>query len=495
MNDGRHVFAGDMDLEFHDTICAIATPAGEGGIGIVRISGEKALEIASCLVRLRSGRSLAAVESHRLYYADLLDAGERQRTSGEGVRGGGSVSRSLGIVDEALVVVMRGPHSFTGETVVEIQCHGAPLVLQVLCEGMVGLGARVAEPGEFTKRAFLNGRLDLTQAEAVLDTIRSKTAGGLRIAQEQLRGLLSSEIERLREGLIALLAHVEAGIDFTEEDLSFIETAALQTGIDNSIEGVTRLLESGREGRILRDGVTAAIIGSPNVGKSSLLNALTRTDRAIVTAIPGTTRDVMEEVLNIRGVPIRLLDTAGVQETVDPVEQEGIRRALLAMEQAELVLLMVDGSGPLASPDRDLLELHRDKRRVIVVNKCDLPVRLDFSELDALASQDPDCRVVGISARTAEGLDQLRDHIRALVLRPDFEPAETPVVTKMRHLSALNRAKESLLKSRQTLAQGHSGEFVAMDLRAAIDSLGEITGRVSTDEILEQIFKDFCIGK
>jgi len=464
----------------NDTICAIATPVGEGGVGIVRISGEKAIDVASGLVALRSGLPFASAASHVLHHADILDSTDSRRRTR---------------LDDALVAVMRGPKSYTGEDVVELQCHGGMLILQTICEALVRAGARLAEPGEFTKRAFLNGRLDLAQAEAVLDTIRAKTAGSLRIAQEQLRGELSHEIDAVRETLIGLLAHVEAGIDFVEEDIAFIPTAELTAGLQRAHEVVSRLLAHSREGRILREGVTAAIIGRPNVGKSSLLNALLKTDRAIVTPIPGTTRDVLEEVLNIRGIPVRLLDTAGIRETADPVEQEGVRRSRAAQEQADLVLVVLDGSAPLTEEDRALLQEARpsgDQKRLVVVNKMDLLGRVDPARLP---SDGPDCAVVQISAKTGAGLDDLRDQIRALLLRPDFEARETVLVTHLRHQTALQRTLDALTAALASADTKAAGELIAMDLRAAIDALGEITGAVSTDDILDRIFKEFCIGK
>ena len=464
----------------NETICAVATPLGEGGIGIVRVSGEKAVDIASGLVALRSGRPLASAASHVLHQAEILDpAGADRRAR----------------LDEALVVVMRAPRSFTGEDVVELQCHGGLLILRTVCEALVRAGARLAEPGEFTKRAFLNGRLDLAQAEAVLDTIRAKTTGSLRVAQEQLRGVLSREIDAVRETLLRLLAHVEAGIDFVEEDITFIQTPELVNGLASARDAIGRLLAHGREGRILREGVTAAIIGRPNVGKSSLLNALLKTDRAIVTPVPGTTRDVLEEVLNIRGIPVRLLDTAGIRDTRDPVEQEGVRRSRVAREQADLLLIVLDGSAPLTEEDLALLDnecLSADQKRLVVVNKKDLPGRLDPSVLPSAGS---DCALVHISATTGEGLDELRDQIRALLLRPDFETREPVLVTHLRHQTALQRAQDALTATLASVEAKQPGELIAMDLRAAVDALGEITGAVSTDDILERIFKEFCIGK
>lgn len=464
----------------HETICAIATPPGEGGVGIVRVSGEKAVDIAAGLVVLRSGVPLGSAAGHVLHHADLLDPTGSHRDTP---------------LDEALVVVMRAPRSYTGEDVVELQCHGGALILHAICDTLVRAGARLAEPGEFTKRAFLNGRLDLAQAEAVLDTIRAKTAGSLRIAQEQLRGALSREIGAIRETLIRLLAHVEAGIDFVEEDITFIRTAELAAGLTQACEAVGSLLAHGREGLILREGVTAAIIGRPNVGKSSLLNALLKTDRAIVTPIPGTTRDVLEEVLNIRGIPVRLLDTAGIRETADPVEQEGVKRSRAAQEQADLLLIVLDGSMPLTAEDRALLGSvppGMDQKRLLVVNKADLPVLIDPA---ALPPAGPDCAVSRISAKTGAGLDELRDRIRALLINPDFEARETVLVTHLRHHAALHRTLDALTTVRASVEAQAAGELIAMDLRAAIDALGEITGAVSTDDILDRIFREFCIGK
>jgi tRNA modification GTPase len=466
-----------MSGHLDDTICALATPVGEGGIGIVRLSGCKALDTASALVRLRSGKLLSSARSHALQHADLLLAPST------------SDQPSAPFLDEALVVVMRAPHSYTGEDVVEFHCHGGPFVLQTLCEALLRHGARMAEPGEFSKRAFLNGRLDLTQAEAVLDTIRARTAGSLRIAQAQLRGTLSKEIDQIRESLIGLLAHVEAAIDFTEEDLIFVQPDELTGGVQAASTAIARLIQTCDEGRILREGITVAIVGRPNVGKSSLLNALLSTDRAIVTPIPGTTRDVLEEAVNIRGVPMQLLDTAGVRETVDVVEQEGLRRTRLAIEDAELLLILLDGSSPLTDDDRTLLVDQREKKRLVVINKSDLPAGLAASDLAAVESP------IRISAKTSAGLDELRDRMRHAVLRSDFEPGETAVVTRLRHRASLLKAQDSLSSASSSVASRLSGEFIAMDLRAGIDALGEITGAVTTEDILDRIFRDFCIGK
>ncbi|HKO29858.1 MAG TPA: tRNA uridine-5-carboxymethylaminomethyl(34) synthesis GTPase MnmE, partial [Nitrospiraceae bacterium] len=352
-----------------DTICAIATPAGEGGIGIVRLSGPQALVVASHVVRLRSGQLLSAVTSHMLYLADLvIPASKNNREAGAGH------TRALvsGLLDEALVVYMKAPRSFTAEDVVEIQSHGGALVLGMVCKVCLECGARMAEPGEFTKRAFLNGRLDLSQAEAVLDTIRAKSSAGLNIAQRQLRGELAREVEQARTSLLTVLAHVEAGIDFVDEDISFLQRDEFVRIVGEACTVVQKLESTAQEGRILREGARVVILGRPNVGKSSLMNRLLKEERAIVTAVPGTTRDVIEESIDLDGVMIRLIDTAGVRKTDDVVEQEGIKRARAAQHEADLLLVVVDGSVPLTSDDHELLSVVRDRKHVVVLNKADL---------------------------------------------------------------------------------------------------------------------------
>lgn len=469
-----------------DTICAIATAPGEGGIGVVRISGEKAVEIASGVVCLTSGRTLSEVTSHTLYQADIVGALSEN-----------AAARRLSStpIDQALAVVMRAPRSYTAEDVVEIHCHGGAFVLQCLCEALIAAGARMAQPGEFTKRAFLNGKLDLTQAEAVLDTIRAKTATSLRLAQEQLRGSLSKEVNLIRERLIHLLAHVEAAIDFTDEGITFIPERDLLQGIESTLEQLSRLVESYQEGRILREGITAAIVGRPNVGKSSLLNALLRTDRAIVTPIPGTTRDVLEETLNIRGVPVRLLDTAGLRDATDVVEREGVRRSRAAMEQADLLLLLLDGSMPPHPEDRVLGSAGRDKKMILVINKSDLPHGICPEDLQTLRQAIAADATVWISARTGAGLDDLRDAIRYLVLRPELESGEAAVVTALRHRTGLVKAMEALRGASESIQNHLSPEFIALDLRGALDALGDIVGATTTDDILDHVFSRFCIGK
>jgi len=469
-----------------DTICAIATPAGEGGIGIVRLSGPQALVVASQVVRLRSGAPLSSVPSHTLHLADLVIPTSDKREEARVVHKRPPVS---GLLDEALVVYMKAPRSFTAEDVVEIQSHGGALVLEMVCKVCIESGARMAEPGEFTKRAFLNGRLDLSQAEAVLDTIRAKSSAGLNVAQRQLRGDLAREVEQARTALLTVLAHVEAGIDFVDEDISFLQRDELVRIVREACAVVQKLEATAQDGRILREGARVVIIGRANVGKSSLLNRFLREERAIVTAIPGTTRDVIEESIDLDGVRIRLVDTAGVRETEDIVEQEGIKRTRAAQDEADLLLVVVDGSVPLTSDDRELLSAVRDRKHVVLLNKADLA---DMAETDAALAGH---LLYVISAKTGLGVEMVKSALRAQLVSGGVEATEGVMVTNVRHRDALRRAGESLGQALESVQCGMAGELVSIDVRAAADALGEITGAITTDEILGRIFSEFCIGK
>jgi tRNA modification GTPase len=469
-----------------DTICAIATPIGEGGIGIVRLSGPQALVVASRIVRLRSGRPLSSISSHTLHLADLVIP---ESDSQGNDKNGHSQLPVSSLLDEALVVYMKAPRSFTAEDVVEIQSHGGALVLGMVCKVCVEFGARMAEPGEFTKRAFLNGRLDLSQAEAVLDTIRATSSAGLHVAQRHLRGDLTREVEQARTSLLMVLAQVEAGIDFVDEDISFLQRDELTRIVREACAVVRKLEATAQEGRILREGAHVVIIGRPNVGKSSLLNRLLREERAIVTATPGTTRDVIEESIDLGGLTIRLMDTAGVRETNDIVEQAGIKRTRLAQDEADLLLLVVDGSAPLSSDDIELLRALKDRKHMVLLNKADLTVTVET-----------DAALVGhasysISATTGMGIERVKSALRAQLLSGGFEAAESITVTNVRHRDALCRAAESLGQALESVQAGMAGELVSIDVRAAADALGEITGVITTDEILGRIFSEFCIGK
>jgi tRNA modification GTPase len=454
-----------------DTICAIGTPPGEGGIGIIRISGDKALEIASKVFLGAKGRTVSDFPSHTLHVGELCDPNTGER------------------LDEVLVAVMKAPRTYTREDIVEFHCHGSPLVLRLGLEAVMRSGARLAKPGEFTKRAFLNGRLDLAQAEAVMDLIQARSETGVRVALEQLRGRLSEELGQIREGLLRLLVEVEAGIDFTEEGITFISPDALGNGVQKVSERIGHLISTAAEGRIVREGITAVLAGRPNVGKSSLLNALVRADRAIVADLPGTTRDVLEEFVNIRGIPVRLLDTAGLRHSLDVVEREGVRRSHEALERADLILAILDRSVPLAAEDRQLLAQAQEKACVVVLNKSDLPPMWEPGEIGPCSS------VVMTSAMSGGGLENLRDAIRAAVLKQGLEAAEGVMITHLRHQTALLEAIKSLDHVRNSLAQQMPPECIALDLRAAINAIGEIIGETTIDEVLDRIFHEFCVGK
>lgn len=469
-----------------DTICAIATPAGEGGIGVVRLSGSGALAVAGQLVRLRSGRPVSSMVSHTLHLADirLPPSADRSRLDASGLR-----LPAGEVFDEALVVFMKAPRSFTGEDTVEVQSHGGGLVLSLICRACVAAGARMAAPGEFTKRAFLNGRIDLSQAEAVLDTIRAKSAASLTAAQRQLRGELAQQVDAAREALLRLLAQLEAGIDFVGEDIELMDRQELAETVNDVALRVQRLAATAQNGRRLREGARVVIVGRPNVGKSSLLNRLLKDDRAIVTSIPGTTRDIIEESVDLEGVVIHLVDTAGIRETDDVLEREGIRRSRAAQKDADLRIVVIDGTVPLSDDDRVLVDQAVTGKCVAVINKADLPMRVGPADLR------PGASVVSLSAKTGEGIDVLRAAIRAQLIEAGADTADGVIVTNVRHQAALERAKQSLIHARQSVEGGMANELVAIDIRAAADALGEITGVITTDEILERIFSTFCIGK
>ncbi len=451
-----------------DTICAVSTPPGEGGIGIIRISGKDAIAFASRLFRTHDEKLLEAA-SHTMHYGHVVDP-----ATGE-------------TMDEALVCVMRAPATYTREDIVEINCHGGMMPLWRTMAALIAAGARQAEPGEFTKRAFLNGRIDLAQAEAVMDIIHARTELSHRAANEQLLGGLSSEISALRDRLISLIASVEAGIDFPEEDIETESGQPLADDISRLLSSVDSVLESYACGRILRDGFATAIVGRPNVGKSSLLNALLKQNRAIVTEIAGTTRDVLEEYLNIDGVPLKILDTAGIRHSHDVIEQEGVRRSLAVIGSADLVLVVLDGSLPLTPDDSRVLDEVQDRNAIAIINKSDLPRRLELIERPVVQ--------VSLSCRTSAGLDELKRAISDTVKKGTMGSREHPWAVNQRHKTALELTKGSLEKALASVRDGLSPEFIALDLRDALDSLGLIIGATYTEDILERIFNDFCIGK
>lgn len=462
-------------MKFHDTIAAIATARGEAGIGIVRVSGSLALPIAAELFRSPRTVSPTELPTHTLTYGHVVDA---------------TVSDE--IIDEVLLGVMHAPRTYTGEDIVEFNCHGGIVPLTAVLDLVVRNGARVAEPGEFTKRAFLNGRLDLAQAEAVAELIASKTDLSRKVAVEALAGKLSDTVNLLSDRLASLLAEIEASIDFPEEDLDFMKVEAQLETAHSVQTDLTVLLETATEGRIITEGVNVAILGKPNVGKSSLLNALIGVKRAIVTDTPGTTRDTIEEAVNISGIPLRLIDTAGIRQTTDIVEQQGVERSKAVLDRSELLLLMFDASQPLNDADLDLLQTAQSSRAILILNKVDLPV---VTPSTALLAHCPKKRVVETAIPEGKGIDALKATVCEELLGGESVVGESLIVTNARHQEALRRANEGLNYAIESLENGMPPDLVAVDLRISLDGLGDIVGKTTTEDILDRIFSQFCVGK
>jgi tRNA modification GTPase len=444
---------------YHDTIAAISTPLGEGGIGIVRLSGPEALPIAKAVFTRK-------VSDRHLAYGHVVDP-----QTGEHV-------------DEVLVSYMAAPRTYTREDTVEINCHGGPLPLQRVLQLALRHGARLAQPGEFTLRAFLNGRIDLAQAEAVLDVIRSRTEASLRLAVQGLDGRLSSSVRELRGQLLAALAYLTARIDFPEDEVPPLDVVRPLT---DSLRALRGLIDTADAGMVYRFGVKTAIVGRPNVGKSSLLNRLLREDRSIVTPVPGTTRDTIEEVANIKGVPFVLVDTAGIIHSKDVVESLGVGRSRKAIAQADLVLLMVDVSQPITDADREIVAVVGDRTALIVANKCDLPIQAKPEELGR--------ETIYTSALSGEGLGRLEEKMVDLALGGRIAVSDAPMVSNPRHKDALQRAAASLDRALQDLEAGTPDDFVTVHLTASLNALGEITGETVREDLLQTIFANFCIGK
>lgn len=462
---------------FNDTIAAIATSLGEAGIGIVRISGSQAISIADQIFTAKGKKKIADMKGFQLRYGRVIDL--EQNT-----------------IDEVLVALMRAPKSYTGEDVVEIQCHGGIVVQKKILDLVLSLGARLAQPGEFTKRAFLNGRIDLSQAEAVIDIIRSKTETGLDLAVQQLEGSLSRRIKTAREQLYNIIVRVEASIDFPEDDIPEVEYQEMAEILHKIKKEIDNLIKTADEGKVFREGIKTVITGKPNVGKSSLLNRLLDENRALVTDIPGTTRDVIEEVLNLNGIPFRLLDTAGIHRAKDQVEQLGVARALELISEADLVLHVLDISRSIEPEDKELLNLTAEKKRIIVINKTDLPAKwqgADYLFNNAYVKENTP--IVEISL-TEDSLDLLTDKIVGLVMSGIVSPGQESAVTiRARHKQALVEAQHDLQQAIDTLDKGLPVDLISIGLYGALEHLGEITGETVRDNIIEQIFAQFCIGK
>lgn len=453
-----------------DTIAAITTPLGEAGVAVIRVSGSLAVDVADRCFKAggKSAPTLAGAPSHTVHY--------------------GHIMRNQRRVDEVLATVMRAPRTYTREDVVEISCHGGMIATKSVLDAVLAAGARLAQPGEFTKRAFLNGRIDLAQAEAVADIIHARTELALAAAEQQLRGILSSRIGGLRDDLVRILAHIEAHIDFPDEDISPDTQSELCGKIRLAAETMRKLLATSDEGQILRKGVRASILGRPNVGKSSLLNQLLGRDRAIVSQTPGTTRDTIEETANVRGIPIVFVDTAGLRDSSEEIERAGIKRSRDSAQKSEILLHVLDASKPLPSEDVLLFEEFQNRKRIFVLNKNDLPP----ASMPELPSDGP---VVRLSALTGTGIEDLKDMLKQLVWRGELSAEATEIMINSRHQEALQRALSAAETSLASLQLSTGLEITAMELRIAVNAVGEIVGKTSTDDILDSIFSQFCIGK
>ena len=457
-----------------DTIAAIATAPGVGGIGIIRVSGPKSKDIASLL--FRSSKKIRDFKTRHLYHGDI-------------------VSSETGLViDEVLISLMTKPHSYTGEDTLEINCHGGPMILQAVMSEVVRAGARVADPGEFTRRAFLNNRLDLSRAEAVFDMITAKTETGLKLAISQFKGDLAGKIGTIHSAIIDLLAMLEASIDFSDEDVEITEASETADILQSIVHDLQTLVSTYQEGKIYREGISAVITGRTNVGKSSLLNRLLGEKRAIVTPIPGTTRDFIEETVNIKGIPVRLTDTAGIRKPENLVEKEGIDLVREKLSSADIVIAVLDGSEALTSEDIEIVKENQEKKLLLVINKADLPHVLNDGELRQLL---PDVipPSLWISAKYGDGISELIDSIHALMLTRPCDHLPNHIITNIRHKTAMEKTSALLSRAEESLRRGHSPEFAAFDVREALDSLGEITGKTTNEEVLDRIFLTFCIGK
>lgn len=462
-----------MEITEFDTIAAISTPPGEGAISIVRMSGENAVKIAT---KVFQGKDLTQVASHTINYGHIIDPASHRE------------------IDEVMVSVLRGPKTYTREDIIEINCHGGIVSTNEILQLLLQNGARLAEPGEFTKRAFLHGRIDLTQAESVMDLIRAKTDRSMKVALNQLDGNLAHLINNLRQDILDVLAQVEVNIDYPEyDDVETLTTKMLKEKALAVRDRIKQLEQTAKQGKILREGLATAIVGRPNVGKSSLLNHLLHEDKAIVTDIAGTTRDVIEEYVNVRGVPLKLIDTAGIRETDDKVEKIGVERSRQAIDQADLVMLLLNASEPLTAEDQELLAATADKKRIVVLNKTDLTQQLDQAELQTYLK--PAEEVIALSVLANAGIDRLEEQIAKLFFGGIENSQTTVIVTNARHVALLNKAEQSLTAVLQGIEAGMPVDLCQIDMTAAWDSLGEITGDSYQDELLDQLFSQFCLGK
>lgn len=457
-------------LTQYDTIAAIATPIGEGGISIIRVSGENALEIVNKIFR---GANLNKVASHTIHYGHIIDYANKD------------------VVDEVLVTVMLAPKTFTRENTVEVSCHGGLLVTEKILQLILDNGARMATPGEFTKRAFINGRIDLTQAESIMDIIEAKTDRARQVAMKQLEGGLLFEIRKLRQELLNIMAHEEVNIDYPEYDMDDVTSKEMYDKAQQVIKEIDKLLATAQEGKVVRSGLATAIVGRPNVGKSSLLNYLSKEEKAIVTNIAGTTRDTLEEYVSLKGILLKLIDTAGIRQTDDIVEKIGVERSKRAITESDLVLLLINSSEELTEEDQKLLELTQDKKRIVILNKADQVAKITKKDIQKIT----DSPIVTISVLKKQNMIGLEEAIKSLFLQGITDSKSEVMVTNQRQNDLLRKAKQSLIEAIEAINDNMPLDLVQIDLKEAWDSLGEITGDTAPDELITQLFSKFCLGK
>ena len=455
-----------------DTICGIATPLGEGGIAVIRVSGEKALEIVNKIFKAKTSDTILGMKSYTMKYGYINEINSENK------------------IDEVIISYMKGPRSFTAEDVVEVNCHGGVVSTNKVLEEIIKAGARLAEPGEFTKRAFLNGRIDLSQAEAVMDIIRAKTDLSMKSAVMQSTGALSKEINKLREYMLNTLALIEYAVDFTEDEEEPDETIPVRVSeqLEKGIEEMNRLLKGANEGRIIRDGLNVAIIGKPNVGKSSLLNCLLQEKRAIVTDIPGTTRDIIEEFISLDGIPIKITDTAGIRETEDIVEKIGVERSKEKIDEADLIILILDSSRVLENEDRDIINNIKDKKYIVLMNKTDLEPKITSEDIEGLEN------IINISVKTGFGIEVLKDKIKELFFNGTID-SESMIISNNRHKQALYRALENCQEALKRVKLNEYLDLISIYVTSALRALGEITGSELEEDLINKIFSEFCVGK
>ena len=455
-----------------DTIAAIATAPGEGGRGIIRISGEKSLQVAQSIFKSKSGKMIKDYNARTLIYGTVVDNEK--------------------VIDEVLVAYMKGPNSYTAEDVIEINCHGGFISVKKILELILSKGVRLAEAGEFTKRAFLNGRIDLSQAEAIIDVIKSKTDMAHEVAQSQLEGSLAKKIKDLRMNVTEVLAHLEVSIDFAEEDVEEITYQTLEEKALELRNEIKKLYDTAESGKILRDGLKTVIVGKPNVGKSSLLNSILGENRAIVTDIAGTTRDVIEEFVNIKGIPLKIVDTAGIRETEDVVEKIGVEKSRESFSTADLVIMVLDASRKLSEEDMEILESLKNKKTIVLLNKMDLEPQIELEKIEEFVNSED---IIKISALKHQGIEELQDKIEAMVYHGSVKNSSNLMITNSRHKDALFKAYESINDAISAIEQRMPYDFIEVDFKNIWDYLGYINGDTVREDLLDTIFANFCIGK